>query len=588
MPRRRKGRKNTTPGVGPEQVATAVADAVSEVMEPIKKKLEEIEDRLDGQEGVKIDGATLDAAGVDDPEQLEELLDNAADLAADQLEEDGNALAAAVIDAGLDTGEVVDEMVKRRKARKAAGEELTPATEEEVAEAIVEVAEEIAEELAPEEIQQLVDDGYIEDDEAKEEAAKRRKTTGGRKSGATGRSARSKKSASGSASRQTKKANTPAFQRKYSGIYTGAKSSQEKPKLTREQKLVKLARSVKCLDIFPGGIGVPVRDPEAAAHAAVKMYGDQQLARELKSMSVSEPSSGGFFVPQDTMDEAIELLYNETVVFELGARKVPMPHGNISIPKVTSGARAHFQGEARNIKVSQGTVGQLHMSSKRLDGLVISTEELLMSTDYASDLLFGNDLLEQMKQGVEYGALLARGTKFEPLGVYHNKKVEKVNLLTINDAQLANAQGRPTSDLPMFLTGKVSKKNVRGTMFGWTFNSDVETYLKRMKSSDGKYIWKDEMDTGMLDGKPYRTTNLIDTANNGTSIMIYGLWSDLLVGEQMGLTTRTSYEATVQTDNGSVNLFQSVQTATRANMFIDTGLRHDESFIVATNVKVFG
>ena len=140
----------------------------------------------------------------------------------------------------------------------------------------------------------------------------------------------------------------------------------------------------------------------------------------------------------------------------------------------------------------------------------------------------------------------------------------------------------------MFLTGKVSKKNVRGTMFGWTFNSDVETYLKRMKSSDGKYIWKDEMATGMLDGKPYRTTNLIDTANNGTSIMIYGLWSDLLVGEQMGLTTRTSYDATVQTDNGSVNLFQSVQTATRANMFIDTGLRHDESFIVATNVKVFG
>lgn len=584
MARRRKGRKAAEPAVTPEQMAGAIADAVAEVVEPIKQKLEDIEGKLEGDEGVKVDEDMLDAVGLDTPEALEDALDSAADLAADTLEAEGNPLAAAVIDDGLDTAQVVEELVKRRKGRKDAGEELPPATAEEIAEVIEDVAEEAAEDLDPEEIEQMADDGVLDEETAAEECAKRRKQRKSPKS-----APRSKKSRA-PGRRHVKMASTPPVQRKYSGLFGGIAINRgvERPKLTRDEKLVKLARSVKCMDIYPGGIGAPVRDPEAAARAAVKMYGDHSLARELKGMSVTSPSAGGFLVPQDTMDEVVGLLYDETVIFELGARKIPMPHGNLSIPKQTSGARAYFEGEARPIQASQPTLGQLRLSSKRLNGMVVATEELLMSTDYSSDLLFGQDLLEQMKQGVEYGALLAKGTEMEPLGICSNQQVEKINLLTLSDRQVADAEGRPSPDLPIYLRGKVLSKNVRGSQFGWTFNTDMETCLKRMKSDDGKFIWKDEMASGMLDGHPYRVTNLIPTDTTGRTVMIFGLWSDLLVGEQMGLTTRTSYDATIQTEDGQVNLFQNVQTATRATMYIDIGLRHDESFAVATNVKVFG
>jgi len=581
MSRRRKNRKNTSPGLGPEQMATAVAQAIADELEPIKKKLEDIEGRMDGQNsGLAIDEATLEEVGLASPQELETMLEDAANLAADNLEEGGDALAAAVIDAGLDTAEVVDELIKKRKSRKSAGEELAPVTVEEVAEAIEEVAEEIADDMSAEEIEELAGDGFLDAKDAEEEGAKRRKSAG--------KPYVSKKSATRPAN-QRKPADTPSVHRKYADIYTNRKSSQQ-PNQKKMDPVAAFGRAVKCSDYFAqGGALGSFKDPERAAYAAKKYYNDDRLARQFKAMSVTEPSSGGFLVPQDYVDDIIPMLYNQTVIFELGAQKVPMPHGNLNMPKQTSGSRAYFGGEARPIEASQPTMGLLHLSSKRLQAMVPMTEELMRSTEYSADRMFGNDLLERMKGGIEHGALLGPGTQFAPLGLYNNPGVEKVNLRIINDNQIADAQGRPTADLPLFLRGKVLAKNVQGAKFGWTFNSEMEQYLMRMKSTDGKFIWLEQMEKGLFCMAPYRTTNWIPTNEaTGTTSMIFGEWGDLIVAEQFGLETRTSYDASYTTSQGMQSAFETVQTITRATCYIDIGCRHEESFVIATNVKVRG
>lgn len=587
MRRKRKGAKNAVPAVTPEAFATAVSDAVAQALDPVSKKLDAL---LEGQqETVKLDDATLEIMGVDSADELGAILDEATEIAADNLEQNDDPVAAAVIDAGLDTSEVLDELVKGRKSRKDAGETLSPVTVEEVAKVIETVAGEIADELSDNELQQLADDGYL--DESEVEGAENGKSGAKRrgKNSTHNTVGRSRKSQA-APSYQMKKANTPPLQRKYSDIFMGSRNNQRDQ---REQKKISpiamFGRAVKCSDYFArGGASGGFADPERAAWAAERYYKDADLARQFKSMSVTDPSSAGVLVPQDYVDDIIEMLYNNTVLFELGAQKMPMPHGNLSIPRQSSGARAMFGGEARPISTSQPTFSVLHLSAKRLQAMVIMTEELMRSTDMSADTIFGNDLVMQIRLGVEWGGLMAPGTQFTPLGLYHNPDVETVDLLDVDDEQIADDEGRPSADLPIFIKGKVLQKNIIGTSFGWTFNSEAEQYFMRMKYTDGSYVWKEEMDKGTFNGDKYRTTNMIPTSDDGTTTAFFGNWNDFIAAEQFGLETRTTYDATVPTENGDVNTFATVQTATRATTYIDMGNRHNESFIKVKNMKVRG
>ena len=258
---------------------------------------------------------------------------------------------------GMDVMSVIEEAVEaaaeKRKARKEAGEE-------------------VPEEITPDEIiaeAAAILDGLTAEEEAKADDAETEEKS--EEEVAEGKTAKT------TTARQTKKRTAAPAQRKYADIYLPRKVvTVEKKKIPAD---VQLARAVKCLDVFGR------HDPDAAAYYAKKNYGDEAMAREFKAMSATSPSSGGYLIPEIYLDEIIEMLYAKTVIFELGARKVPMANGNLNIPKMTSGARATWGGEARKIAKSQPTFGNIKMSAKRLEAIVPQTRELLMSTNYSAD-----------------------------------------------------------------------------------------------------------------------------------------------------------------------------------------------------------
>ena len=73
---------------------------------------------------------------------------------------------------------------------------------------------------------------------------------------------------------------------------------------------------------------------------------------------------------------------------------------------------------------------------------------------------------------------------------------------------------------------------------------------------------------------------------NKTKI-IFGDWNDLIIGEQGALEIETSREGSWTDDAGNlVSAFENDQTLIRAINNVDMGLRHEESFAVATDVAV--
>ena len=109
-----------------------------------------------------------------------------------------------------------------------------------------------------------------------------------------------------------------------------------------------------------------------------------------------------------------------------------------------------------------------------------------------------------------------------------------------------------------------------------------------LKTTTGAYIYRDEMTGGKLLGFPYLVSNQISTSDGGLTELAFGNWSDLLVGEQMGLETYTTLDGSWVDEAGNQhNAFEENLAATRALMYVDIAARHKESFIHVKNIKAF-
>ena len=191
-----------------------------------------------------------------------------------------------------------------------------------------------------------------------------------------------------------------------------------------------------------------------------------------------------------------------------------------------------------------------------------------------------------MALGVDYGALMGTGGEFQPLGITKNKGVLNIDVTSLG-TEYASKDGMLTAAFPNYLVAAVLKNNVYADGLGFVFNTSVEQYFKSMRDNVGGFIFADEMNKeGTLVGYPYKATNLIETTG-GKSQIIFGNWNDLAIGEQGALEIETSREGTWTDDTGNlVSAFENDQTLIRAINNVDTGLRHDESFAVASKVAV--
>lgn len=70
--------------------------------------------------------------------------------------------------------------------------------------------------------------------------------------------------------------------------------------------------------------------------------GRRLLEKQIKAMSVTSPTDGGYLVPEVYASEIIPLLRDKAIVLKLGASTLPMDRGNLNLPKMTSGVSASY------------------------------------------------------------------------------------------------------------------------------------------------------------------------------------------------------------------------------------------------------
>ena len=523
------------------------------------------------QKGVKTDVGEL-------VEQLAPLLVEEMEKRKSRKEDPGDGemtLTEQLAEVLPDLADIIDE---KRKSRKDEDGEEADLTEDDFA-AIV---EEIADLL----------EGDGEPDEGKEgedEGDKGRKEEGEGDEKRKGRRISSQRKTTYNRRRPP----APA-QRKYGDVYMGGhgqkaatgggsfknevKSLQGRDKA--EYVYGTFGRAVKCLCFHGQG------DPERAAFFARKSFNDAEMEREFKAQTVTSPSGGGYLVPEIYSHEIIELLYAQTIIFELGARRLSMEQGNINIPKMTAGAEATWIGEDRDVEETAVDYGNVKLSAKKLAALIPISNDLLRSTTFSSDQMVGQDLTRQMALAVDRAALYGKGGEFQPLGIANIKGITTVDATKL-DAMYATPTGELTSSFPAYAQSVLLDKNIDERRMGWGMNARSEFFFKNIKSTTGDFIFLDEMNRGALMGYGYRRSSLIPTSKTNLTDIFLANWDDMIVGEQGSLMVETSREASYETKDGkTVSAFSRDQTLIRAIQLMDIAIRHPESFLVVRKALV--
>lgn len=323
-------------------------------------------------------------------------------------------------------------------------------------------------------------------------------------------------------------------------------------------------------------------DLDKIGKVAKSMYPRDELLNsqiETKAAGVTIPSDGGFLVPEVLASELIMPLYNKLSVVQAGARRIPMPNGNMTIPRMDTGATVGYVGENSNMSKTQQVFGDVKLSARKLAALIPVSNDLIRSSSLAADMYIRDDLVNRMRIKMDYAALYGSGSVHEPLGLSNI-------LAQQNSGNVVGSSSTAfTSDIPAELLGKLWGANVPMLNPAWLINGQTYSYLLNLKTTTGAFIYRDEMlGAKTLIGIPFIVSNQVSWTDDTVDYVdiFVGDFSEFLIGEQLALQIESSREAAYYDGSNTISAFQQDQTVIRAISTHDFNVRHPVSFVKGT------
>lgn len=316
-----------------------------------------------------------------------------------------------------------------------------------------------------------------------------------------------------------------------------------------------------------------------ARHFAETEIGDKDVAMAVTTAA----DSGGSLVPENWASEVIELLTPRTLVRKMGARSVPLPNGNLTLPRQTGGATSQYKGETEQGSVSESKFGDVKLQAKEQISLVPMSNRLIGRAGYRIEQLVLNDMINATAQTQDRAFIRGDGTGETPTGI-RKTAIDAGRVIAFGGELVATNIDEYLGALMLGL--EESDSNM--IMPGWMLPPRTARYLKDLKDSSGRFQYP-EMKDGFLKGLPFDTTTNIPadlgTEQNESEIYLVD-FNDVLIGEtdtwSIDISTQTAYKDS----NGDLQLtFQQNMSLLRLVTENDIGFRHLEGLIVGTGVK---
>ena len=305
-------------------------------------------------------------------------------------------------------------------------------------------------------------------------------------------------------------------------------------------------------------------------------------------------TTGGTLVATNLMAGSfIDMLRKKVRAIEMGATVMSGLVGNIDIPRQTSTTNTTWVGENGALTEAEATFDKVSLSIKSIGTYSTVSRNMLLQSTPDVEALIRSDLAAQLAAGIDRAALMGTGLNNEPTGIFNQAGVLSV---------VGGENGAAISfDHLIDMVTKVATNNADLGSLGYIVNANTIGALSKLKTTSGEYLWPNRggSSTGFapaaaamgangssrpgdfsVNGYPMAVTNQLP--NNGTkgtgtglSSLVFGNWSDLLIGEWGVLEILPNPYDAVAYKQGAILL--------RAMQSVDIGVRHPQSFCVMSD-----
>jgi len=263
---------------------------------------------------------------------------------------------------------------------------------------------------------------------------------------------------------------------------------------------------------------------------------DVLMKRDILTGTATNTAKGGNTVATDLLAGSfIDVLRNRMVVSELGATFLTGLQGNVAIPKKTAPSTVAWVAEnaAPSESTNTPSFGQVTLSPKTLAGYVDFSRRLMLQSSLDIEALIRDDLATTIAVAMDGAAIAGSGTN-RPTGVLNTAGIGSVTLGTNGLA--------PTWQMVVDLVKEVEIDNARTGAAAFLTNAQVKSRLARTPRQnsgiEGNFILQPpftELYGERLSVSQQVPGNLTKGSGSNLSAMIFGVWSDLLIGQWSGI-----------------------------------------------------
>lgn len=300
------------------------------------------------------------------------------------------------------------------------------------------------------------------------------------------------------------------------------------------------------------------------------------MAEHVRALNVGTGSAGGVMVANDLHSGSfIELLRNQMMVRNLGAKLMTDMEGNFEIPRQVGGSTISWGGEGADANNSQPSMDQLAFSPNTASAYTEYTRRFMLQSSMDAEAFVRADLSLAMALGLDLAAIHGSGSGDEPTGVVNTTGIGAV-IGGTNGAAM-------TWEDVVALETAVSSNNADIGALAYLTNANVRGSLKTTEkfAGSGKEIWGTDLSDrgyGLVNG--YRAGVSNQVASNGTkgtgtnlSTTVFGNWADLIIAIWGGTDILVNPYALDLSGGTRVTIHQDA----------DINVRHPESFAAKTD-----
>lgn len=324
-----------------------------------------------------------------------------------------------------------------------------------------------------------------------------------------------------------------------------------------------------------------VSDDEILAQAKKDFPYSKRLHKVLeqkKTLNAGTPSEGGFTVPLAFSGEYIDALLANTLIDKLNIRRVPLIHGNLSIPRMDTTSAVGWVGETSNGVVTQPSFGEVNMRAKKLKAITPISNTLLNESGVNLEGWIAEDLMRKTQIALDEAMLNGTGSQYQPLGLANNANVQ-----TAGGSTTALALTTPND-----LVALLEQANVRLENVHWLLNPIGESWLRNKAFSSGPFAWSDEMArTGKLRGFDFHSSSTVKFTKATAPAKDYadfwlGDFAEMMFGIARDITIEISREGSFSSNGQTVSAFDQDLTLIRLITECDFACRQPKAFVHGT------